>query len=577
MPGCRTRRPEPLKVIDVWAIAGVLAVVAVVALLAALTHSLGIPRNDDWAYRRVLAEFARTGQLKFVGWGSMTLVGQILWATPFVLVFGGGQWVPSISTAVLAGIGLVCAYLLARGQLSRGSAIASVLLVVALPGFALNTADFMTDVPAFSAEMACLLLGALAVRSTGPAQLAWLGGSMVAGLFGFSIREFDIAAPAAVVVVLAASRRLELRACALAAAGLLGACGAVYWWASSLPGGQPKALGLPTSASLEVLGGAYFTLSFMVSPLVPWAVVRWRAWRLGPSSAAAAIALAAGLLLVAHHHPLFIGNYLDQQGAGGGRVLAGTRPELFPVAAWEAFRVIALVAGAGFAGALVALGADGLIGRSLGRGAHFYDQPKATVEVEGGLLLAFTWLSAGVLVGYGLLFRAAFWDRYLWPVVFGVAVLLLGRRRASPPGYLKVLRPLRVALTSSLALLVGVVAVAVTLNADAYDAARWSAGEDLVKAGYPPGAIDAGFDWVGDHATVVARPGRAVASAPGYEMWYDQMFPGFQDCALVSGSRLLWTSLRLVRITSYDEVAFAGTEHLYIYVAHSPRCDVPGP
>ncbi|MCL6091500.1 MAG: hypothetical protein M1435_00900 [Actinobacteria bacterium] len=46
-----------------------LLLVGVVApvLLAFSTHSLGIARNDDWAYRRVLFEFARTGHYSLSG------------------------------------------------------------------------------------------------------------------------------------------------------------------------------------------------------------------------------------------------------------------------------------------------------------------------------------------------------------------------------------------------------------------------------------------------------------------------------------------------------------------------------
>ena len=60
------------------------------------------------------------------------------------------------------------------------------------------------------------------------------------------------------------------------------------------------------------------------------------------------------------------------------------------------------------------------------------------------------------------------------------------------------------AATVALTLVAGAVAISVTLNADSYDGARWSAGQIAVEAGARADAVDAGFDWVGSHATTPA-------------------------------------------------------------------------
>ena len=607
VPLCRGR-PSTLDAASAlgWSDAGImtgLLLVGVMApvLLALSTHSLGIARNDDWAYRRGLWEFVRTGRYSLVGWGSMTLVGQVLWAAPFVLLFGAQPWVPSLAVALLAAAGLVAAYLVARTLLGRPAAAACVLLTSTFPGFALSTADFMTDVPAFSAETVCLLFGALALRSSGRRQSLWLTSSMAVGLFGFSIREFDLAAPLAVLVALAWSDRRRLRTSLLGALGFLAACGAVYLWSAGLPGTQPKTLSLPTATSWEVLAGAYFTFSFTVSPALPGALRRWQVWRSWPALVAAALALALAALLVTGHHPIFIGNYLDQQGAGGDRVLAGTRPELFPAPVWEVLRAVALAGGIASAAVLGAMGA----GLAQAWRGSLWLQPQL-LGVERRLIVLFTWANVAVLAGYGLLFRTTFWDRYLWPVAFGALVLMLSRPLGRPTTVVvsgaSVAPPahsIRVAgagsrLTATTrtvplvtravfgfvaivsVLVVGTTAAAVTLNSDSYDAARWTAGRDLVKVGYRATTVDAGFDWVGSHTTALAKPGRIAAGAPAYEEWYDQMFPGFRECALVSASRLLWPSLRLIHTVSYDEVGFAVPERLYLYAVDNSRCHAPG-
>ncbi len=64
---------------------------------------------------------------------------------------------------------------------------------------------------------------------------------------------------------------------------------------------------------------------------------------------------------------------------------------------------------------------------------------------------------------------------------------------------------------------------------------------------------------------------RQVAGVPSYEMWYDQLFPGFRDCAFVSGSLPAPHGTSLIGMVRYKELGFAVPEHLYIYAVKS-RC-----
>jgi hypothetical protein len=193
----------------------------------------------------------------------------------------------------------------------------------------------------------------------------------------------------------------------------------------------------------------------------------------------------------------------------------------------------------------------------------------------------FTWLTAAGLIGYGLLVRAAIFDRYLWALAFGSAVLLasFGARTATParrpvtrlwrgewPAY-------AAAATAVLALILAVVAGATLLNADAYDGARWSAGQEAARAGAAAVTIDAGFDWVGSHAAEPAVRGRPGVGALPYEMWYDQMFPRFKECAFVSGSPVAQAHLAHIGTERYNELLFGWTERLYIYAVRSAACE----
>ncbi|MGP8208536.1 MAG: hypothetical protein ACLQVK_21215 [Acidimicrobiales bacterium] len=569
-PGPAPARWRRVPGADVGAVVALVVIgVVVPAVLAGAFHVFSVPRNDDWAYRRDLWDFVRTGHLSFVGWGVMSLVGQVLWGAAFAAVLGTGAWVPGAAVAVLATAGLAAAYVLARSVLPRPGAAACVLVVLALPGFALSTSSFMTDVPAFSAEAVCLALAAAALRREGAARWGWLAVSLGVGCFGFSVREFDIAAPLAAIGALALQDRRHRPHYGLAAAGLLLACGAIYLWAAQVPGAQSVALALSGPVRfIKGLGNSYFTLSLGLAPLLPAALRRYRprfsARPLVPSLAA----LVAGTLLLAADRSLFTGNYLLRQGASGAAVLTG-RPPLFPGPVWWALQLVALASGAVLAAVAASTGRPSISPARL-------CYPRAMLVIFSVL----TGLSIGLFQG---LTKGTVFDRYLWPLVLSLAVLLLSRRPVPSgpapyaPAHGRRLTgsgpPLPVLLcTAVLATVVGGVAAVITLNADAYDAARWSAGHQAVAAGVPAAMVDAGFEWVGSHQSDIAVPGRQVRGSPFYLTWYDQMFPAFKECAFVSGNLVALPWLRRLTTVSYQELGFAGREDLYVYLVRAPGC-----
>jgi hypothetical protein len=567
---------------DVTIVTALLAVgIAVPAIIAAWLGAFDIPRNDSWSYRRVLWDFVGTGHVRLVGWSGMTMVGQVFWTYPFVEVLGKGQWVPGAAVAVASAIGLVCAYALARSLLPRAWAAGCVLLTLAVPGILLNTSSFMTDMTAFSAAAACLLLGSAALQRSGRARWTLVAAAVATGCFGFSIREFDLAAPAAVLVVLTVQDRQAWRAYGLTAFCTLAVCGAIYVWTAQLPGAHLESLGVPSEMSLRLLGAAYFTLSFVISPLLPSALRATRLSRARPEpglrgsvragAAAAAVTVGLGTLMLAKGG-LFVGNYLLKQGVIGADVLSGARPNLFPGALWLSLEIVALLAGTALAFVAIAAIAT----------------REAILQLFSGtiqsLVAWFALLSAGGLAAYGLLVSAPLFDRYLGQPAFPVTVLLayscLGTRTrpahalggpARAGSAATVGLPGRAA-TVGLALIIGAVTAVLTLNADAYDGARWHAGQLAVQAGFEPSVVDAGFEWVGTQTPEDANRALQALPGPDYEAWYDKMFAGFRDCAFVSGSPSSQAGLTLLRKTTYDEIGFAVPEHLWIYSVQSAGC-----
>ena len=458
--------------------------IALPIALAVWFHVFDIPRNDDWAYRRVLWHFVQTRQFAFVGWGTMTLVGQVLWAWAFAGVLGMHTWVPGVAVVCASAIGLVAAYLVARSVLTRAWAGLCVLLTLLFPGLLLNTSSFLTDMPALSVDMGCLALGAAALQRQGRGRWYFLATSMVVGCFAFSIREFSLAAPIAVLVATTGQDRRHWRVYVATAICVLAICGVLYAWATRLPGVQPEVVAVPTVSSLrtslEELGALYFTLSLALSPLLPMAMGRlWRRLSL-PSVVLGLVVLALGAWLFSKGAVL-AGNYLTQQGATGSAVLNGARPDLFPEPVWRSLEVIAIAAGVALA--LVVGTISHVVLRTILHGG------------AEGLVASFAVLNSAVLTVYGVFVRASLFDRYLWALTFASAVVVVANCLRVPESlalgtWHHAARTVTVWLIAAASVTVAAILVlvtaAVTVNADAYDGGAMASGRAGCQGGRPP-------------------------------------------------------------------------------------------
>lgn len=542
-----------------WLMAGVLCGVAVLlpALLALATGSFSLPQNDDWSYRRIAEHFAQTGHVVSNGWPSMTLIGQLLWSWPFLRVFGDHGWVYTFSTVVLSAIGVFSAYFIARRVLARSWAAAAVLLVAAVPGFAWSTSTFMTDMPAFAAELACLALGLAALDHRGRRRWAFLGGALVVGVFGFAIREFALVAPVAVLVGVGAGDTPRRRYWYLVVGALMLVVVAVIfsWW-SHLPGFLHETFAIPVRGSVILAAHGYYTVAFLLSPAVVFCAWRRLRLRLSWATVTTVAVVALGVEIDRHFGPLFTGNYLDPQGTTGGYSLYGGRPTLLPGPLWDLLRGIGIVSGGLLAGIAVTVDR-----RALRRWqSSMMGTPIGVIWIFS--IVAATGMFLFVLTDYGL------YDRYLWSIVFAFGVLLLHYSPPVPPASWP---RFVTGIIAALSVLLVLVSTALTVNADSYSVARWHAGQIAVSLGVPANEVDAGFEWVGAHASGVANV-LEQPSAPNYEPFYALVQPGFRDCAVVSNAPLDYPELHFVRTTSYDLLGFVGSRPLYIYKSSAPGC-----
>ena len=269
-------RPRTLRVALLLTL---IVVVAVGGPLASgiATGAIGIPHNDDWAFSRIAFDLAEHGELNLVGWNQMTLVGHLVWAMPFLAVFGTSLETLHVAQAVAAAAGLVLAFFVLRRAVPVGLALLGTVLLAIFPGYALLATTYMTDTTAFAAQMGCLLLGLIAIERGHRAHLL-LGLSLAVGLYAYTIREVSLAAPVAVLAgwyVTSADARARRRTSVLFAVVLALAAG-FFVWRHSLPGDEePWLIGdAPMYERVADVVRAYFTTAFALLPALILMLVR---------------------------------------------------------------------------------------------------------------------------------------------------------------------------------------------------------------------------------------------------------------------------------------------------------------
>jgi hypothetical protein len=562
---------------DRWAILILVMIgVGIPLLIGVASGAVLVPHNDDFNYRRVALGLYEHGQIELTGWTVMSLIGQLALVQPFLWLFGGAAWAFAAMTATLAVVGIVASYLMTRHVLPTLRSFIAVLTVLLFPGFLLNTTSFMTDVPAYAGEAACLALGVVALHRQGAPRWRWIVASLATGCFAFSIREFALAAPVAVLVSAAASANDRRVRYLVAGAVLLASCGAIYYVTAHLPGQGTASLAPLSEKNVQRTLSGMTTLGFALVPALIVGAAWWLPRSHLPDSLAGAmvaIALLGGSLLAilsgSWIPTQLVGNLLVQEGAPGSGALAGGRPILFQSPWWEAMNLLALLAT--ILGAAVIGGATGLAIRR-----HANADLGSLVRKLGsvtGMLVVFSVLLAAGLIAFGLV--ASMFDRYLWPLALPLAALLLiepSWAREMPGRGWRIPIPVSAGATGLATVILLASSLVLLLNSDAFDAARWRIGEQAVREGFAAETVDAGMEWVGYHATGIADT-QAVATPS--EMWYDGWWPSFHLCAMVSSSLLNIPGFRLefADTEAYRIYLFAGDQApLYLYRIDQPGC-----
>jgi hypothetical protein len=263
---------------------------------------------------------------------------------------------------------------------------------------------------------------------------------------------------------------------------------------------------------------------------------------------------------------IMLDNLASRWGAPANGYLIGGRPLLFSDAAWTLFNLVALGA------AVVVIGVGvGILGAHIRRLNRSIPNLLHAVGSQVGIVVLFCLAVAGGLVLFGS--SRPLFDRYFWPLVVPLAILFLylpsdlSRERGSGSPLTTMLGVTAVAVGA----LLSVASLFYMLNSVAFDSARWRAGEWLVRAGLRPDQVDAGYEWVGYHATSQGDPIRRTSTETFYRSWW----PSLKQCGLVTSEGPSPENAELLQTITYELKLVVGpTEILYLYRSRSSDCSL---
>jgi hypothetical protein len=574
-----TRRWSPVAGI------GPVIVIAFVPCLvvAVITGGWGVPENDDWDYTRAALALHATGHLRLVGWGEMTLVGQLLLSQPLLFLHASVGTLDAfgMASAVVFVVGL---WLFARTLLRPGWALLVAAVAAACPITTILSTTFMTDLPSAALQTLCLAFGAMSFERgsdyPGGYSPSWYIASMSMGLLACTIRETALAAPLAVgLVALWQGRRVSGRLLdpVVCLTGLAVAAGviAVVEWRAGLPGSAKLHLSFVRHPDFILLGPLQQSAVLVLCLLPLLVALPWLRLMRRAGIAGSLVAVVAGIPAIAlgwhfaDRGALFPGNLLTLVGPGGQVVLTGVRPALFGAQVWLDLERLAATALGLFVATIV-------IGAAAARRRRAECHPPMIAQAAIVLVLVLTMVLA---FAASILSTGREYDRYVIPLLIPFTLLICwigqsarepdagARRRGTAVGGSghgpAALRRLRVTLVAASLVLLAVVGFIEAASGDAYDAGRWRAGEMLVAAhpGTAPDRFDAGFEWVGFHAPLPLRRPAIIRGV----LFYDLKF-GIALCEIVSNSPGLTgvrSKLPVSPLTSWTDV-YGNVHELYV-------------
>ena len=553
-----------------------LVIVTVAACSFGATVATGafVPQNDDWSFIRSALELHRTGQIRLQGWGQMFMLGQLVSAQPFLVVFGEHVASLKLYGVTMTAVWMWCSFVLARRCLGPRAVAVPVALAL-WPGLPLLASSFMTDLPAAAMALLSLVVGLHALDRQ---SRRWLAVTVLVGVFGFTIREQAVAGLGAVLVGVllhpAASRRFRAETLVATASAAV-VCVALETVRHGLAHADIPSfdVAVDMSRTWRSLLRVPFTLGLVLSPLCLWslcltATASHRGWPGRGRVAGWGVGLVSLAVLAADYlpHPprVLLSNYATP--VGGFRVAAvGYVPTLAEPWLWDVAQLTGAAAG------LVLLGE---VGARCTSGLATVLRTGRSADPAATMLSAYTALIAGSVLALSIVGQVQV-DRYQVTMLPGLAVLLLASAPRRPPGTAdptvgrRAGRAAVVTAATALSALLVTLSVTNTITTNRRDRAVWETAQRLTQRGVPATHINAGLSWNGSHATTPLDRDHSDSRRYRGQQWM-YLFPESTDCYVVAVSQLPQHDL-IPLPTAVDP----GTRGVHAY--RNLRCRLPLP
>ncbi|GAC1612768.1 MAG: glycosyltransferase family 39 protein [Novosphingobium sp.] len=507
-----------------------------VAIAFAAVGAIGnLPVIDDWSYGGTAFRFHRSGIFAPSDFTGFTLVTNILWSYPFLVLFGDSFEALRISSLVAALAGVAFTFLAMRqvGQ-SRFNAALAALVLAFCPLFFARSFSFMTDV--FFTSLTTLAVF-FYLRWFASAQKTDLAIAVIASVFATLSRQLGLFLPLAFGLTLVMTHRPSVRLWALAVMPLIaGLAGLVLIQVylrefSKVPALYGSHYGDLTTVFTRLIHDwrdiiyngfslsfylGLFTLPVVIAAL-PGQLLRRSDWR----TASLALGLSIAFLLWTRHRsirwllPLMLPNKENLSVEGIGPFMLtddysavlnhyGPIPDSF----W------AIVTALGVIGVvLIAV----RIGRALEHvriDSELFRQWRSSgLPVDRSL----AFLAWGIVVYCAPLILFNYFDRYLLPMIPFIALCL---SRLVPIDSSRPPRILALGLACVLLALSAGFSILGTREFNNWTVARWASLNRLMKDGVSPREIDGGFEFNGLYLYDINYEKTPIARSHRVNWWW---------------------------------------------------------
>jgi hypothetical protein len=479
---------------------------AMAALLLAWPFA-NLPFNDDWTWALTVKQLMLTGQLKYNGWSSPTVIAQAYWGLLWVKAFGFSFNVLRISTLPMAAGSVALTYMLGRRAGLNGQLSAFTALTLGLsPLFMPMETTFMTDVPGL---FFLLLSMYVLIRAYETESIFWILTGALIAIIGGSSRQIVWIVPLITLPYFAWLRRSNPAFIAAAAVGWIGVfLGAICMqrWFSHQPFSVPDPPGISYLRELrrhpktQVMSMFWVGLEMMLL-ILPIAVAAFGRNPMRPRlrgrisespttlvvNGCLTLALFVALLGITHHyHRMMIPwmqNMISPTGIMGVNELSGDRPIVLIRPIRYAIAIVALAATALLVSAAILwmVRSCGSMAKLIG---FFLRPPGRPIAVQAIVLTTVAYLG---LEWTRCIFGVGF-DRHLLPLIpfIGIPILLSFQQN----GFVRM--PV---VCWAVLILFGVYAIASTQELNSLARARVQVISRLRALGVKDTQIDAGFEF----------------------------------------------------------------------------------